>query len=138
VVDDAQLEPLRAELAKFRHAAGNVRGSIIGGVDGLLWFQEGATGMDPYDLAALAAAAYGIGRQTGHVLSFGGHPETTIHTAGGYFTVYSVNESSLLAVVGEAALNVARLHLEFRAIAQRLDELVRGSRDALSYLRPRF
>ena len=138
MADDDPLEPLRAELAQLRHRTGNVRGSIIGGVDGLLLFQEGATGMDPYDLAALAAAAYGIGRQTGHVLNFGGHQETTIHTAGGYFTVYSVNDRTLLAVVGEDGLNVARLNLEFKGAVERIDQLVRSGADALTVLRPRL
>jgi predicted regulator of Ras-like GTPase activity (Roadblock/LC7/MglB family) len=132
------LERLRAELAAIRAKVAGVRGSVIGGVDGLLKFQEGATGQDPNDLAALAAAAYGIGRQTGHVLGFGGHFDTTIHNARGYFGIYSVNDTTLLSFVGEEGLNVARLHLEFRTAAEQIDRAVRTAADALAYHNPRL
>ena len=122
---------ISVELARLRDAVTGVRGSILTGVDGLLVLQEGSTGSDPSDLAALAAAAYGIGHRSGDVLHQGRHHESTIHSRGGYFTVYSVDDSTLLAVIGEAGLNVARLHLEAKACIERLAETLRTGRDEL-------
>ncbi|GAB3825856.1 hypothetical protein ACFPIJ_45400 [Dactylosporangium cerinum] len=43
---------------------------------------------------------------------------------GGYFTVYAVNGSTLLAVLGGDGLNVARLHLEARPTCNHLAGLL--------------
>jgi uncharacterized protein len=136
--DNDPLAGLAAELAALRERVPGVRGSILAGVDGLLLFQDGLTGHDPHDLAALAAAAYGIGSQTGHILRYGRHEETTIHAAGGYYTVYSVNASILLGVLGETGLNVARLHIEFRAGLERINATVQAGASGLVALRPRM
>ena len=42
----------------------------------------------------------------------------------GYFTVYAIGESALLAVVGDERMNIARLHLEARLVIARLAELI--------------
>jgi predicted regulator of Ras-like GTPase activity (Roadblock/LC7/MglB family) len=77
-----------------------------------------------HDLAALAAATVGIGRQTGISLRHGNFTDATIHSHRGYFTVYVIGEAALLAVVGDQGMNVARLHLEARAVTQRLAALL--------------
>ncbi len=136
--DNDPIAWLAAELAALRERVPGVRGSVLGGVDGLMLFQDGLTGHDPHDLAALAAAAYGIGSQTGHILRFGQHQETTIHAVGGYYTIYSVNPSVLLGVLGEAGLNVARLHIEFRASLERINACVQAGASRLVALRPRM
>ncbi len=78
----------------------------------------------PHDLAALAAAAVGVGRQTGIALRHGNFMESTIHSHRGYFTVYAIGDTALLAVVGDQGMNVARLHLEARAVTPRLAALL--------------
>jgi uncharacterized protein len=132
------LTQLSTELASLRERIPGVRGCIVVGVDGLLLFQDGTTGQDPHDLAALAAAAFGIGRQTGAVLKQGPHRDTTIHSDHGYYAIYSVNDSTLLGFIGESGLNLARLHMEFRASAERIDQALRAGTDLLAYQRPRL
>ena len=129
---------LRAELELLRDRVIGVRGSIVAGVDGLCMFQDGPIGQDPHDIAAMAAATYGIGQQTGRVLRSDAHQETTIHCRGGYLVVYSIGDGMLLAVLAEAGINVARLHVEFRAGLERLRAALAEAADHLVIIRPKL
>jgi uncharacterized protein len=113
-------QPARTELASLRTQVTGVKGSIISGVDGLLVLHDLITQAEPHDLAALAAAAYGIGRTCGAALNQGNFSECTVRSQGGYFAVYAIGDVALLAVLGDDGLNVARLHIEARAVAARL------------------
>ncbi len=136
--DQDPIAGLRGELSQLRERVTGVRGSILGGVDGLFLLQDGATGQDPHDLAALAAASFGVGRQVGHILRQGPHLETTIHCGSGYFVIYSIDDSTLLALLADAGVNIARLHLEFRAGNARIAEAVRAATGYLVAQRPRL
>jgi predicted regulator of Ras-like GTPase activity (Roadblock/LC7/MglB family) len=112
------------ELVGLRERVTGVQGCVIAGVDGLLLAYDTSGAQEPHDLAALAAATVGIGRQTGISLRHGNFTDATIHSHRGYFTVYVIGEAALLAVVGDQGMNVARLHLEARAVTQRLAALL--------------
>jgi predicted regulator of Ras-like GTPase activity (Roadblock/LC7/MglB family) len=111
---------VRGELAALQQRVPGVRGCVVAGVDGLVITYDLPSDAEPHDLAALAATTYGLGRQCGSALRQGPFRETTIRSALGYFTVYTVNERALLAVLGDAGLNVARLHLEAGPVATRI------------------
>jgi predicted regulator of Ras-like GTPase activity (Roadblock/LC7/MglB family) len=113
-----------AELAGLREGVTGVRGSVVAGVDGLALVDSTAAGQEPHDLAALAAAAFGIGRQVGLSLRQGSFLDATFHSRNGYYAVYAVADSALLAVAGDGGLNVARLHLEARAVTVRIAKLL--------------
>jgi predicted regulator of Ras-like GTPase activity (Roadblock/LC7/MglB family) len=115
---------VRAELTALRQAIPGVRGSVIAGVDGLLLSHDLAGAIEPHDLAALAATTFGLGRQAGLALRHGPFRESTVRSHRGYFTVYAVSDTALLAVLGDDGLNVARLHLEARPLAERLADLL--------------
>lgn len=132
------LAGLRSELELLRDRVIGVRGSIVAGVDGLCMFQDGATGEDPHDIAAMAAATYGIGQQAGRVLRGDAHQDTTIHCRGGYLVVYSITDGMLLAVLAEAGINVARLHVEFRAGRPRLRATLAEAADHLVIIHPKL
>jgi len=109
-----------AEMASLKHAVSGVVGSVIAGVDGLLLIHDLNGGPEPHDIAALAAATFGLGRQTGLALRQGPFRESTVRSHRGYFSVYAVGDSALLAVLGGEGLNIARLHLEARQVTVRL------------------
>lgn len=121
---DERTGKIMAELAGLRHRVTGVRGSVVAGADGLLLLYDTTDRDEPHDLAALAAAAVGVGRQTGIALGHGGLRESTVHSARGYFAVYVISDAALLAVVGDEGMNVARLHLEARDVAPRLAALM--------------
>jgi predicted regulator of Ras-like GTPase activity (Roadblock/LC7/MglB family) len=114
------------ELEALRERVTGVRGCVIAGVDGMLILYDLGGGPEPHDLAALAAASVGVGRQTGLALRHGGFRETTIHSHRGYFAVYAIGETALLAVVGDDGVNVARLHLEARTVTPHLAAMLRA------------
>ncbi|WFE30121.1 roadblock/LC7 domain-containing protein [Solwaraspora sp. WMMD791] len=113
-------DPAYTELAALKQAVTGVIGSVIAGVDGLLLLHDLTDGTQPHDLAALAAATFGLGRQTGLALRQGPFRESTVRSHRGYFSVYAINDKALLAVLGADGLNVARLHIEARAVTGRL------------------
>ena len=115
---------VRGEMAALQQRVPGVRGCVVAGVDGLVVTYDLPSDAEPHDLAALAATTYGLGRQCGAALRQGPFRETTIRSALGYFTVYAVNERALLAVLGDAGLNVARLHLEAGPVASRIASLL--------------
>jgi uncharacterized protein len=121
---DARAARIAAELIGLRQRMNGVRGSVIAGADGLLLHFDTDSDAKPHDLAALAAAAVGVGRQTGIALGHGGLLEATVHTEHGYLATYLVSETALLGVVGDDGMNVARLHLEARNLAPRLAALM--------------
>ncbi|MEU7874375.1 roadblock/LC7 domain-containing protein [Dactylosporangium sp. NPDC049140] len=116
----AALAAVRSELADLRLRVPGVRGAAVGGVDGLLITHDLPPGLEAADLAALAATTYGLGRQTAMVLGQSPFRDATLRSDGGYFTVYSINPTTLLAVLGDDGINVARLHLEARPAVARV------------------
>lgn len=121
---DARTATIAAELTGLRQRVAGVRSSVIAGVDGFLLLHDTDADDEPHDVAALAAAAVGVGRQTGLAFGHGDLREATMHSQRGYFAVYAVCDTALLAVVGDEDLNVARLHLEARNLAPRLAALL--------------
>jgi len=97
---------------------------VIAGSDGLVITYDMTGPGGPHDLAALAAATVGVGRQAGMVLRHGTIQDSTIRSQHGYFAVYTIGDRALLAVVGNDATNVARLHIEARAMIPRLAEML--------------
>jgi predicted regulator of Ras-like GTPase activity (Roadblock/LC7/MglB family) len=90
----------------------------------LLILHDTMPGTEPHDIAALAAGAHGISRTCGAALGQGGFHECTIRNHSGYLAIYAVGDLSLLAVVGDDGLNIARLHLEARQATARLTPML--------------
>ncbi|SBT37791.1 roadblock/LC7 domain-containing protein [Micromonospora narathiwatensis] len=112
------------ELAELRLQIPGVRGSVLGGVDGLRITHDVPEELDPDDLAAVAAATFGLGRQVSLRLGQGEFCQSTVRNQAGYFAVYAVGAEALLCVVGQDAINVARLHLHAPPVAERLAKLL--------------
>ncbi|GLY20763.1 roadblock/LC7 domain-containing protein [Micromonospora sp. NBRC 101691] len=119
---------INTELAELRLQIPGVTGCVLGGVDGLLITHTMPGGSSPDDLAALAASTFGLGRQVGLSLRQGPFRQSTVRNATGYLSVYAVDSQALLAVVGEDAVNVARLHLHAPGVAERLAVLLAAPR----------
>jgi predicted regulator of Ras-like GTPase activity (Roadblock/LC7/MglB family) len=118
-------------LVQLRERVTGVQGIVVAATDGLLLAHEGAIEHDPHDLAALAAAAYGIACQSGAVLNQGDQLQTAIHNANGHYVVYSVSDRALLAVVAATELNLAQLNIQIRASSDDIDKALREESDLL-------
>ncbi|WP_422770632.1 roadblock/LC7 domain-containing protein [Plantactinospora sp. WMMC1484] len=113
-----------AVLSELRLLIPGVLGCVLGGVDGMLITHNLPDDADPWDLAALAATTFGVGRQVGLRLRQGAFRESTVRNQDGYLSVYAAGPSALLGVVGTDAINVARLHLHAPTAAERLAALL--------------
>lgn len=112
------------ELTELRVQIPGVRGTVVGGVDGLLITHDVPAELDPDDVAAMAATTFGLGRQVGLRLGQGDFRQSTVRNETGYLSVYAVSQQALLAVVGHDAINVARLHLHAPPVAERIAALL--------------
>lgn len=119
-LDDETSRTLLKELAPLRDQVTGVLGCVLAGVDGLLLLNDAGPGIEPHDIAAMAAATVGLSRQFSLALHQGTFQECTVRNSEGYFAVYGVGEWAVLAVRATGGLNLARLHLEARVIASRL------------------
>lgn len=115
-----------AELALLKDHVTGVTGGILAAVDGLLIGHDGGTEHDPHDLAALAAATYGIGRQTARVLQQGDNQHVAIRSDHGYYVVVAIGEHALLGVIAGSGLNLAQLHIELRTFIDRFDRITQA------------
>jgi len=113
-----------AELIALRDRVPGVRGCVIAGIDGVLIGHDLTADPEPLNLAALAAATFRLGRQSGLALRHGPFRELTVRSQKGYFSVYAVSDAALLAVLGDDWVNVNRLHQEARPVTERLADLL--------------
>jgi predicted regulator of Ras-like GTPase activity (Roadblock/LC7/MglB family) len=97
---------------------------VLATVDGLLVGQDLAWGCEPHDMAVLAASVFGVGRQCGLGLRQGSFRETSVRSDLGSFTVYTVTDAALLAVLTDDGLDVGWVHREARPVAQRIAALL--------------
>jgi uncharacterized protein len=121
------------QLALLRERVTGVRGTVVAASDGLLLAHEGDIDHDPHDLAALAAAAHGIARQSGLVLNQGDHQQAAIHNANGHYVVHAIGDRALLAVVAEIGLNIAQLNIQIRASTPDIERALRDDPDLLTH-----
>lgn len=130
VVDPAAVShhtpALHAEFATLWNEVPGVRGCVVAGIDGLLVAHDLSPDSEPYDVATLAAAVMQVGRQCAMALHNRPLQDSTVRTDTGSFTVYALNDSALLAVLGDVDLDVEQLHRQARPVVERLTDLLVG------------
>src|SRR3569833_4414045 len=116
-------ESVLNELYALREQVAGVRDSAVASVDGRL----GASDTDkvrPDVLAALAAAALGLGKSTSNEVGMGELREVVTRCQSGHIVVYAVGDHSLLVAEDDEGLDIARLHLQSRPAVSRLVDLI--------------
>ncbi|MFI5797966.1 roadblock/LC7 domain-containing protein [Streptomyces sp. NPDC051677] len=111
------------ELHRLRSRMPQLTGSLAASVDGLVLAQD-MPGVEPEGLAALTAAALGVGRRMVDVAARGEFREMIVRGAGGYLATYAAGPSAILTLLADDRTNVGRLHLEGRRSGARIAELV--------------
>jgi uncharacterized protein len=100
-----------------------VTGALIATVDGLLIAAE-SDEMEVDAVAALAAAAAGVGAQFTQLLGLGAPNGSVMLGSKGSVAVRHVGRGALLVMFGTDGPNLARLHLAMRQVMPRLEEAV--------------
>lgn len=115
-------EIVRAELEGLRDVVDGIEGTLVASSDGLLVAHD-FPGEEPVQVAALTSVLSGLARNTVDVTGRGRLLDASVRGSGGYFAVYAVGETAVLAVVGSEDVNLALLHLRTRPVVARLAPL---------------
>ncbi|MFJ9738417.1 roadblock/LC7 domain-containing protein [Streptomyces sp. NPDC101166] len=101
------------ELNRLRTRMPQLTGALAASVDGLVLAQD-MPGGQPESLAALTAAALGVGYRMVDLTARGEFCELLVRGAGGYVATYAAGPSAVLTLLADDRANVGRLHLEGR------------------------
>jgi uncharacterized protein len=119
--DTTSTQTVLAELHALRDKVTGLTDSAVASVDGILIASD-TDEVRPDVLAALAAAALGLGKSTGKEVGMGELREVVTRCQSGHIVVYAIADSALLVILGDEGLDIARLHLESRPAVVRLRE----------------
>ncbi|MFJ7421641.1 roadblock/LC7 domain-containing protein [Streptomyces uncialis] len=117
---------LLGELRRLRSRVPQVTGVLAASVDGLVLAQDAAES-EAEAVAALTAAALGVGSRLTETTGQGHFRELLVRGADGYVATYAAGTHAVLTVLAEPRVNVGRLHLEARRSSTVIGELVDAS-----------
>jgi predicted regulator of Ras-like GTPase activity (Roadblock/LC7/MglB family) len=117
-------DQLAAELQELRGRVVGVTDVVVASVDGLLITAETDETAGAEGLAALTAASFSIASRAGSMTSKGPLHHMVSQFTGGYLVARAVGEMALIGVVGDAGMDVQRLHVEAQESAERISVLL--------------
>jgi predicted regulator of Ras-like GTPase activity (Roadblock/LC7/MglB family) len=103
---------------------------LVASADGLLIAADTGESESVEGLAALTAAALSIARRAGSTASKGLLRHTTARFSDGFLVAQAIGEMALLGVLGDAGLDVRRLHIEAQGSAERIGDLLAAEESA--------
>ncbi|WP_425247584.1 roadblock/LC7 domain-containing protein [Streptomyces sp. NEAU-NA10] len=115
------------ELHRLRTRMPQLTGALAASVDGFVLAQD-MPGVQPEGLAALTAAALGVGYRMVDLTARGEFCELLVRGAGGYVATYAAGPSAVLTLLADDRVNVGRLHLEGRRSGAHIAELLAARR----------
>lgn len=117
-------ETLGNLIEALRNAIPELRGVLLASDDGLPIAHSVSTEADPDRIAAVASAASSFGRRVGNRLDIGTLGEIFVQSEDGSLYVYSAGPKAVLAVMSRQGANAGLIHLEARATAKEIGELL--------------
>ncbi len=114
-------EVLESLVTELRSALPEIKGVVVASSDGLPIVAQAE---DAPRLAAMAATALGLGRRIAETTQLGPLAETLVRGQNGYVVVYAVGQRGVLALIAPDGVNLGLLHLEARAVAERMAEVL--------------
>jgi predicted regulator of Ras-like GTPase activity (Roadblock/LC7/MglB family) len=115
---------IREELRGLRSRVPELTGALLASADGLVLAHETPPGTEPEGLAALTAAALGVGARLSDAAGRGDFRELLVRGSGGYVATYAAGGAAVLTLLAGDRVNVGRLHLEGRRSGARLAALL--------------
>ena len=117
-------EELKARIEALRNAIPEVNGVLLASNEGLPIAHSLSSGVDADRVAAMAAAAAGLGRRISLSLSAGTFEEVFIEAEDGALFLYSAGTRAVLAVSSPHGGNAGLIHLEARPAAKQIGNLL--------------
>jgi len=122
VVDDALLAEMRA----LQERVAGITGTAVASRDGLI-VRGDTGGVDPDNLAALAATWLALAQRMSNEVGQGTLREALTRSAGGSVTIYAIGAQAVLVIIGDEGLDTAKLHRESRAALDAIGALITDS-----------
>ncbi|WP_445395294.1 roadblock/LC7 domain-containing protein [Streptomyces sp. LE64] len=114
------------ELRELRARVPQITGALLASADGFVLAQD-ADGVETEAVAALTAAALGVGSRLTEATGRGPFLELLVRGTDGYAATYAAGRAGVLTLIADARVNVGRLHLEGRRCGARLGALVEAA-----------
>jgi predicted regulator of Ras-like GTPase activity (Roadblock/LC7/MglB family) len=119
VAEDALLAEMRALQDKVT----GITGTAVASRDGLIVRQD-TGGIDPDNLAALAATWLALTQRMSTEVRQGTLREAITRSSGGYVVIYAVGVRAVLVLLGDEGLDITRLHRESQETLERVGALL--------------
>jgi uncharacterized protein len=119
VTEDALLAEMRA----LQDNVTGITGTAVASRDGLI-VRADTSGVDPDNLAAIAATWLALTQRMSREVGQGTLREAMTRSTGGYVAVYAIGAGAVLVVIGDEGLDVARLHRESTATREVIEALL--------------
>ncbi len=116
-------ELVQREIWALRQAVPEIKGVMVASTDGLSVATDFPEALGAR-VAAMAAAVFALGKRINHSLDIGGLEEMAVRGKTDYLVVYAAGEGAVLAVEAPKEVNLGLLHLEARAAAARIAEIL--------------
>ncbi|AMO77784.1 MULTISPECIES: roadblock/LC7 domain-containing protein [Pseudomonas] len=118
-------ERLQAELDRLRQSVPSIRGVLLGSLDGMPIVDAISDhGIEPARIAAMAAAALGVGRRIGETLKSGAMKELSLLAEDGRVFIHLAGDKACLAIVAARDSNVGLINLEVADSLATLDSIL--------------
>jgi uncharacterized protein len=114
-------DQVRGELELIKSTVAGVAGSLVATSDGLVVAYD-VPGLEPTQIAALAAATLSLASRATLATGLGNFREAVARGSDGYMAVYAAGVSAIVAVIGTSNLNLGMLHYQARDIIDRVAE----------------
>ena len=118
-------DALLAMMQTLQDNVTGITGTAVASRDGLL-VRADTSGVDPDNLAALAATWLALTQRMSREVGQGTLREAMTRSTGGYVAIYAIGASAVLVVIGDEGLDVARLNRESAATREAIEALLSG------------
>jgi uncharacterized protein len=116
-------DTLLAEMRALQDNVTGITGTAVASRDGLI-VRADTSGVDPDNLAAIAATWLALTQRMSREVGQGTLREAMTRSTGGYVAVYAIGTGAVLVVIGDEGLDVARLHRESTATREVIEALL--------------
>ncbi len=117
-------QELSGILEGLRKAVPEIKGALIASADGLAVAQSLSSGEDVNRVAAMAAAALGLGKRIASTLSAGTLIKTQVSGTEAQVFLYSIADKGVLALIASGDANVGLVNLEGSEAASKIAAMV--------------
>jgi hypothetical protein len=121
----AEEDALLATMRALQEKVTGITGTAVASRDGLI-VKEDTGGVDPDNLAALAATWLSLAQRMSTEVGQGTLREAMTRSSGGSVTIYAIGAQAVLVIIGDEGLDTARLHRESQAALDAIRALIVG------------